>query len=169
MERRKLEEILAMSPIICIDMKSWLPTLWAKRLDSNSALEKIEPWGLLRGSDGFNELGVSRGNEGDSSQDVPALETLCGLCICVKWDEKIIVWSMKHTHTPPHNTALHAWYSHFYITTPPAITTGFLGAWFNFSSCLNSFSALFPTCSAVNHFIPFPVTNRKKPGRLACN
>lgn len=50
----KLYEILAKSPTICIDMKSWLPTVWAKMLDSNSALEKIEPWGLLLGNDGFN-------------------------------------------------------------------------------------------------------------------
>lgn len=35
-------------------MKSWLLNVWAKMLDSNSALEKIEPWGLLLGNDGFN-------------------------------------------------------------------------------------------------------------------
>lgn len=69
-------------------------------LDSNSAPEKIEPWGLLLGNDGFNQQGVSRGNEGDSSWDMPTLETVCVFYASLLNGLQNLLYD-KCTHTTP--------------------------------------------------------------------
>lgn len=140
MERRRLQEILARSPTICVDMKSWLPTVWAKMLDSNSALEKIEPWGLLLGM--MDLIGrVCLGGMRDILPGTCLHLKLCGFCASLLNDLKKLLYDRCAHNSSQYHPARKIFL--FSVTAfLNAITTSSLWAEFNCSSCSSSFSVL---------------------------